>query len=182
MVDVVGKQRPAGRLGDIGVVYKPFDGVVGGVHPYNSLQRWEFIGLQVKGTIGLQFRHDIFDNFDVVQMFEFIVEEEHAQSYFINCVGQLVALVGGVDIDHNEISNSGGHLNDHPLIFVVCVYADPIFGFQVEFFDQASCKLFSVLNQLLVGKGDVLGVGIDADCAGVALCDLPHEMDGGKFY
>ena len=91
-------------------------------------------------------------------------------------------MVGGVDIDQNEIGNGCGHLNDHPLIFIVCVYADPIFGFQVEFFYQPSCKLFSMLNQLLVGKGGILGVGVYADCAGVALCDLPHEMNGGKFY
>ena len=91
-------------------------------------------------------------------------------------------MVGGVDIDQNEIGNSCGHLNDHPLVFVVCVYADPIFGFQVEFFYQPCCKLFSVLNQLLVGKGGILRVGVYADGVGVALSDLPHEMNSGKFY
>ena len=70
MVDAVGKELPIGRLRDICVVYKPFDGVIGGVHPDDSLQRGKFVRLQIEGTIGLKFRHDIFDNFDVVEVFE----------------------------------------------------------------------------------------------------------------
>ena len=70
MVDAIWKELPIGRLRYICVVYKSFDSVVGGVHPNDSLQRGKFVGLQIEGTIGLQFRHDIFDNFDVVEVFK----------------------------------------------------------------------------------------------------------------
>ena len=45
VVDVAGKKGPACRLGDIGVVNEPFEDVVGGVHPDDSLERGEFVGL-----------------------------------------------------------------------------------------------------------------------------------------
>ena len=96
---------------------------------------------QVERISGLQLRYYRFDDIDIVEMFEFIVEEKHTKSNFIDGIGQLVTLIGRVDVDQNEIGHGCGQLNGYPFVFVVGVDSDSIFGLQLELVDQSCGQL-----------------------------------------
>lgn len=72
----------------------------------------------------------------VVGSFIGVGEEEDFEANFLDGVGELFALVGGVDVDENEVRHGGGELCDYPLPFVVGVYADAVFGFEAQVLDE----------------------------------------------
>jgi hypothetical protein len=98
----------------------------------------------------VDFREDILDDFEVVEMFELIVENQDTKSDLINGIGQFLALVGRVDVDQDEVSDGCCKLHHHPFILIVCVDPDSVFGFQAELPHQTSRQLLSLVVELLV--------------------------------
>ena len=96
----------------------------------------ELIGAQLPRVVtGLNLRDNFFDNLKIVWFFEGVWKEENFKTDFIESIRQLLALIGRVNIDKNEVSHGSCHLDDDPFPFVIRIDPNSIFGFEAEIFD-----------------------------------------------
>ena len=75
VVDMFRKETSIDGLGQISVIDKSFDGIVGVIKSDDWFEGGEFGRLKVERVIGLELGKDVFDDFDVIKVFELIVEE-----------------------------------------------------------------------------------------------------------
>ena len=138
MMDVIREKTSVNWLWQVSIVDKTFNWVISRIHPDNWFESWKILWLQVIRVVRFSLGKNSFNNFDVIQMFKPVIQKQQTQTYFIDRICQLVALVSRVDVDQNEISHSCRHLDHNPFEFVICVYSYPVLGFQVVLLNQTS--------------------------------------------
>lgn len=115
---------------------------------------------------------------------EGITGKENAETYLLDGVGEVIALVGRIDVDEDEIAQGGRHLHHHPLPLIVGIYPDSILRLQIESPHQTRGKLFRPAEQFLIAKRDSLVERVESSFGRVTLCDSAKGVscrtsDGG---
>ena len=114
-------------------------------------------------------------------MSKFIREKKNFEANFFYGIRELFTLIGRVDINQDQISEGGSKLYNVPFPFIKGIHTNSIFRFKSIIVDKGVSKLNGLLSEFLIGKRDILFVGIQSHFIGIFFSHGQLELGGGQL-
>lgn len=161
------------------IVNEAIDDVASRIKTNYPFQCREFTRSQVEWVAMLHLGQNGLHYLEVIQVSKSIIHEKDTEPYLVDGIGKLIALVGRINVDQDEIGHRSCHLHHDPLKFIVSIDANPVLRLQIELFNEASCKLSSSFIKLLVGESNVLRIRVQSHATRIALSFFSEKINGG---